>query len=272
MTTGAVGAAFSATPGDVSASLGATPIGTESLDALRHKPVKDVAREFEAMLLAQMIGAMRKTVGDSGLLQASSERRMMDGFFDMEMARSLVDKVDLGLAKQLTGELQRKHGGAANGAAAAAAVGSIDGAGATEPHGAATGSGADLLSPIAGRVSSTYGQRRDPFTGEPEFHAGLDLAAPAGTPVRAAADGTVDFSGRRGDAGNLVEIAHADGTRTRYAHLDSMKVQAGETVRAGQILGAVGSTGRSTGPHLHFAVERSGQLVDPKPLLEATVA
>ena len=82
----------------------------------------------------------------------------------------------------------------------------------------------------------------------------------------------MDFSGRRGDAGNLVEIAHADGTRTRYAHLDSMKVQAGETVRAGQVLGAVGSTGRSTGPHLHFAVERAGQPIDPKPLLAATVA
>ena len=257
MTTGAVGAA-----------LAATPIGTESIDALRHKPVKEVAREFEAMLLAQMIGAMRKTVGESGLLQASPERKMMDGFFDLEMARSLVDKVDLGLARQLTGELQRKHGDAA----ATAAVGSADGASARDAVASVPTESGDLLSPVAGRVSSTFGERRDPFTGEPDFHAGLDLAAPAGTPVRAAADGTVDFSGRRGDAGNLVEIAHADGTRTRYAHLDSMKVQAGETVRAGQVLGAVGSTGRSTGPHLHFAVERAGQLVDPKPLLEATVA
>ncbi|MFN8601886.1 MAG: peptidoglycan DD-metalloendopeptidase family protein [Candidatus Binatia bacterium] len=262
MTTGAVGAALSA-----------TPVGTESLDSLRHKPVKEVAREFEAMLLAQMIGAMRKTVGEAGLLQASPERKIMDGFFDLEMARSLVDKVDLGLARQLTGELQRKHGGAAGGAAATAGVGSADGAGVRNAAASVSAeSGGDLLNPIAGRVSSTFGERRDPFTGAPEFHAGLDLAAPAGTPVRAAADGTVDFSGRRGDAGNLVEIEHADGTRTRYAHLDSMKVQAGETVRAGQVLGAVGSTGRSTGPHLHFAVERAGQLVDPKPLLEATVA
>jgi murein DD-endopeptidase MepM/ murein hydrolase activator NlpD len=260
--------------GSVGAGLAATPIGSESLDALRHKPVKEVAREFEAMLLAQMIGAMRKTVGDSGLLQASSERKMMDGFFDMEMARSLVDKVDLGLAKQLTGELQRKHGAASDGSDAATATGAIDAAGAAPGAAgvAATIATGDLLSPIAGRVTSSYGKRSDPFTGAPEFHAGLDLAAPLGTPVRAAASGTVEFSGRRGDAGNLVEIAHADGTRTRYAHLDSTKVQAGETVRAGQVLGAVGSTGRSTGPHLHFAVERAGQLVDPKPLLETTLA
>lgn len=253
------------TTGSLGAALAATPLGLDSmasLDALRHKPVKEVAREFEAMLLAQMIGAMRKTVGESGLLQASPERKMMDGFFDLEMARSLVDQVDLGLARQLTSELQRKHG-TDDGTA------SIDGAATAGT--AATGTG-DLLAPVAGRVSSAYGERRDPFTGEPDFHAGLDLAAPLGTPVRAAADGTVEFTGRRGDAGNLVEIAHADGTRTRYAHLDSMQVKAGETVCAGQVLGAVGSTGRSTGPHLHFAVERAGQLIDPKPLLEATVA
>jgi murein DD-endopeptidase MepM/ murein hydrolase activator NlpD len=125
--------------------------------------------------------------------------------------------------------------------------------------------------PVAGRVTSEYGERRDPLTGEADFHAGLDLAAPRGTPVRAAASGTVEFSGRRGDAGNLVEIAHADGTRTRYAHLDSRKVAQGDTVHVGQVLGAVGSTGRSTGPHLHFAVERAGETIDPKPLLDGVV-
>lgn len=262
------------TTGALAAGLAATPVGSESLDTLRHKPVREVAREFEAMLLAQMIGAMRKTVGESGLLAASPERKTMDGFFDLEMARSLVDQVDLGLARQLTGELERKHGGAGDGTAANPAAGGTAAAplsvAAAGP--ATAGTGGDLLRPIAGRVTSAYGQRRDPFTGEPEFHAGLDLAAPLGTPVRAAGDGTVAFSGRRGDAGNLVEIAHPDGTRTRYAHLDGTSVRAGEAVRAGQIVGAVGSTGRSTGPHLHFAVERAGQAVDPKPLLEATAA
>jgi murein DD-endopeptidase MepM/ murein hydrolase activator NlpD len=236
----------------------------ESLDALRNKPVKDVAREFEAMLLAQMIGAMRKTVGDSGLLQASPDRKMMDGFFDMEMARSLVDQVDFGLARQLTGELERKQAAAG---AAGGAAGKVSGTAA-----ARSGTSADdLQMPVAGRVTSTFGERRDPFTGEADFHAGLDLAAPRGTPVRAAASGTVEFSGRRGDAGNLVEVAHADGTRTRYAHLDSMKVAQGDSVHAGQVLGAVGSTGRSTGPHLHFAVERAGKNIDPEPLLDGVV-
>ena len=260
--------------GALGTTLAATPLGldaTASLDALRHKPVKEVAREFEAMLLAQMIGAMRKTVGDSGLLQASPERRMMDGFFDIEMARSLVDQVDLGLARQLTGELEREHGPSDEPSVAIGRAGRTDASAAA--RGADTaflGDGVgDLVAPVAARVASAYGKRRDPFTGEPEFHAGLDLAAPLGTPVRAAADGTVAFSGRRGDAGNLVELVHDDGMRTRYAHLAGMTVQTGESVRAGQVLGAVGSTGRSTGPHLHFAVERGGHPVDPKPLLEA---
>jgi murein DD-endopeptidase MepM/ murein hydrolase activator NlpD len=249
-------------------ALAAGPIGMESIEALRNKPVKEVAREFEAMLLAQMIGAMRKTVGDSGLLQASPERKMMDGFFDIEMARGLVDKVDLGLARQLTGELERKQGATDAASAATAAESSARAA-----SGLRAGGGADdLQMPVAGRVTSAYGERRDPFTGAPDFHAGLDLAAPRGTPVRAAASGTVEFSGRRGDAGNLVELAHEDGTRTRYAHLDSMQVEVGETVRAGQVLGAVGSTGRSTGPHLHFAVERAGETIDPKSLLDGEVA
>lgn len=259
-----------------------------SLEALRQKPVEDVAREFEALLLAQMIGAMRKTVGDSGLLQASPERKLLDGFFDLELARSLVDDVELGLARQLAGEVERRHGVAVEGLDAAAETrDSADGT-ATAPgaaHDAAAARdalrawsdefaahGERLLAPVAARVSSAYGARRDPLTGEAAFHAGIDLAAPRGTPVRAAADGEVVFSGRAGDAGNLVELRHRDGTRTRYAHLESSDVRAGDVVRAGEVIGAVGSSGRTTGAHLHFVVERQGRVIDPGPLLFRTEA
>jgi len=247
------------TPG-LSGALAAGPLGAEGLEALRHKPVAEVAREFESMLLAQMIGAMRKTVGESGLLSASPERRVLDGFFDLELARSLVDQVDLGLASQLTREVE-----GADAARDSLELGAGAATRAEQWHLHVDES--ELLPPVAGRVSSAYGERVDPLTGELDFHGGLDLAAPAGTPVRAAAAGTVAFSGRRGAAGNLVELRHRDGTSTSYAHLQSMRVAAGETVAAGQVLGAVGSTGRSTGPHLHFTVERSGDPVDPAPLI-----
>jgi len=247
------------TPG-LSGALAAGPLGGEGLEALRHKPVAEVAREFEAMLLAQMIGAMRKTVGESGLLSASPERRVLDGFFDLELARSLVDQVDLGLARQLTREVEGMKD-----SSAPPELGAASPAHAEEWHLHLEES--ELLPPVAGRVTSAYGDRIHPTTGELDFHGGIDLAAPAGTPVRAAAAGTVSFSGRRGAAGNLVELQHGDGTSTSYAHLQSMRVAAGQTVAAGQVLGAVGSTGRSTGPHLHFTVERAGDAIDPAPLI-----
>jgi murein DD-endopeptidase MepM/ murein hydrolase activator NlpD len=254
----------------ITGALTAGPLGSDEIEALRHKPVAEVAREFEAMLFAQMIGAMRKTVGESGLLSASPERRTMDGFFDLELARHLVKSVDFGLARQLTRQIEGRHAAAEAGEGAGGADGTTGG-GRTGAAGSLAGSAdADapaLQSPLLAPVSSGYGERSDPITGEPDFHAGIDLAAPRGTAVRAAAAGTVLFSGRAGASGNLVELAHRDGTRTSYAHLDELQVQAGEQVAAGQVLGAVGSTGRSTGPHLHFAVRRAGVAIDPAPLL-----
>lgn len=247
--------------GAIAGAFLATPLGTEDVASLRGKPLPDVAREFEALLFAQMIGAMRKTVGDSGLLSASPERKTLDGYFDLELARQLVKSVDLGLARQLTRQVEGRQ------AAASAAAGVPGRPAAVATADAAPGDGA-LAAPLVARVSSGYGERLDPITGEPDFHAGIDLAAPRGTPVRAAADGTVVFSGVRGGAGNLVELEHADGTRTSYAHLDEIGVAPGERVAVGQVLGAVGTTGRTTGPHLHFAVHRGGVAVDPTPLLD----
>ncbi len=244
----------------VDTTLAATPLGALSAEELRRKPLAEVAREFEALLLAQMIGAMRRTVGDSGLLSASPERRMLDGFFDLELARSLVDELDLGLASQLTARLA--PGDPAGAPETRAAVRPADRAAHASP-----GDAAGLCAPVAGRVSSPYGARRDPFSGSPAFHAGLDLAAPEGTPVRAAAPGRVAFSGPSGAAGRVVRIEHPDGTTTGYAHLARAFVAPGALVEAGDVIGAVGTSGRTTGPHLHFTVERGGRPLDPAPLL-----
>jgi murein DD-endopeptidase MepM/ murein hydrolase activator NlpD len=123
--------------------------------------------------------------------------------------------------------------------------------------------------PAAGKhITSSFGYRSDPFAGSPAFHAGLDFKAPTGAPIFAAARGKVAFVGRRPGYGNCVDIDHGNGLRTRYAHMSAFRTQAGQTVRSGQVIGAVGSTGRSTGPHLHFEVRLHGKPVNPRPFLE----
>ena len=117
-------------------------------------------------------------------------------------------------------------------------------------------------------ISSGFGYRSDPFDGDAAFHAGLDFKAPFGAPVFAAAWGRVAFVGQRSGYGNVVEINHGNGLLTRYAHMSAFRTQVGQPVRAGQVIGAVGSTGRSTGPHLHFEVRLNGQPVNPRPFLE----
>ena len=124
-----------------------------------------------------------------------------------------------------------------------------------------------LLVPVQGRVSSDFGPRVHPVTGARKQHNGLDIAAPTGTPIQAPAAGTVTFAGMRGGYGYLTIIDHGDGTETRYAHQDRLSVSTGDRVDQGQIIGTVGSTGMSTGPHLHFEVRRDGEAIDPAPLL-----
>ncbi len=117
-------------------------------------------------------------------------------------------------------------------------------------------------------ISSPFGYRRDPFTGRAAMHAGLDFRGAIGTPIRAAAKGRVSFVGRRGGYGNVVEIRHGNGVMTRYAHMSKFEAKVGDRVNAGETVGRIGSTGRSTGPHLHFEVRINNRAVDPRPMLE----
>ncbi len=114
-----------------------------------------------------------------------------------------------------------------------------------------------------GRISSEYGFRSDPFTGQRRFHHGLDIAAPQGNPIRPVASGKVVFSGRKGGYGNVVDVKHLDGTVTRYAHNRVNNVKVGDAVTRDTVIGEVGSTGRSTGPHVHFEVRKRGERIDP---------
>jgi murein DD-endopeptidase MepM/ murein hydrolase activator NlpD len=112
--------------------------------------------------------------------------------------------------------------------------------------------------------SSSFGNREDPLTGRLAFHAGVDFAAPAGSVIRAAAAGIVAFAGFHPAFGWMIEIEHGNQLVTRYAHASRLDVRRGQLVRAGDAVAAVGSSGRSTGPHLHFEVLRQGQPIDPR--------
>ena len=120
------------------------------------------------------------------------------------------------------------------------------------------------------RYTSSYGFRYDPFNGGSAMHAGVDMAGAHGEPVYAAASGTVMQAGRSGGYGNLVELGHGKGIDTRYGHLSAIVVRPGEHVNQGQLIGRMGSTGRSTGTHLHYEVRIDGQAVNPRRFLEAS--
>jgi murein DD-endopeptidase MepM/ murein hydrolase activator NlpD len=119
-------------------------------------------------------------------------------------------------------------------------------------------------------ISSGFGYRSDPFTGVGAFHAGLDFRGPYGAPIYAAAKGVVSFAGYRSGYGNCVEIDHGNGLLTRYAHMSVLRASVGQVVSPGQSIGAIGNSGRSTGPHLHFEVRVNDRPVNPRPFLEAT--
>lgn len=114
-----------------------------------------------------------------------------------------------------------------------------------------------------GRVTSNFGYRKDPFHGGTKFHAGMDLGAPTGTPVYATGDGYVKRARWSGGYGNLVEMEHGFGYQTRFGHMSRIIVAEGQFVRRGQMVGMVGSTGRSTAPHLHYEVRINGQPTQP---------
>lgn len=120
-----------------------------------------------------------------------------------------------------------------------------------------------LIAPVPGRVTSGYGMRRHPILGYRRMHAGLDFRAAHGTPIYAVTDGTVQFAGRNGGHGNHVRLSHGGGLATGYSHMSRIAVSVGARVRRGQVIGYVGSTGLSTGPHLHYEMYRNGQAVNP---------
>ncbi|NLI78980.1 MAG: M23 family metallopeptidase [Candidatus Riflebacteria bacterium] len=135
----------------------------------------------------------------------------------------------------------------------------------TRPAGQTAAQG--LLWPVRGSVSSGFGMRRHPITRRRSFHPAIDIRARPGTPVIAPVGGMVVSAGRAGGMGRMVKVRTASGLTLYFGHLSAIRCARGQHLRRGQVLGLVGSTGRSTGPHLHFSVARAGRYLDPMPLL-----
>jgi murein DD-endopeptidase MepM/ murein hydrolase activator NlpD len=121
---------------------------------------------------------------------------------------------------------------------------------------------------VSWRLSSPYGYRPDPFTGVRSFHTGIDMVAPLGTSIKASMAGKVAAAGYNQVYGNYVIVSHSGGYQTLYAHMTTILVKLGQNVNQGSVLGKLGSTGYSTGPHLHFSVYKNGQLINPLSVLK----
>ena len=120
----------------------------------------------------------------------------------------------------------------------------------------------------SGWISSLYGYRKDPFTGKRAFHKGIDIAGKEGSKVMAVASGVVSFAGSKSGFGMMVEIRHGNGYTTRYGHNKKLFVETGDLITKGEVIGLLGSTGRSTGPHVHFEVALNDKTVDPQKFMK----
>ena len=222
--------------------------------------LKQIAAEFESMLLVQMLKDMRKAgAWDEAEENDTFGAQSLFETIDVELAGHLARARGMGLQEQLLNAFDRTQPVAPT-TESAPAAGTVAPP-AAKPERAAL----KLVSPVNGAVTSEFGWRRDPFTNRTKFHQGVDLKAAYGEEIKAAAAGTVVFSGEQGGYGTSVVIEHADGTKTRYAHLSAALVQKGDPIGAGQPLGRAGRSGRATGPHLHFEViARNGARVAPQ--------
>ncbi len=239
---------------------------TDSPEAIR-----EVARQFESVFLHQVFKTMRQTLPKDGMLSAGFGGEVFTDMLDQQYADQASATGSLGLANlialDLGAEEQELPGATPKGDLAALRRGlgmRAFGANAAQLRGP-TSQG--FAMPVVGRVSSPYGMRQLDHEDEPRLHEGIDFAAPEGTPIRAARDGVVEFAGVRGGYGNTVVVDHGDGTKSLYAHASVLNVREGQRVRKGAEIAQVGSTGHSTGPHLHFEVRRNGEAVDPTSLL-----
>lgn len=247
--------------------------------ALNKEERKRLSAQFESLLVHELVKSMRSTVntGDSDFGVSMSTDLM-----DQSLSEVVAGRLGLGehLLKQLDpsqiarpprsriSALPSTRGSTPNPAAALERT-----VARTHPRPRATLPRLDKISlvqarpdarlPVQGRISSSFGPRVDPIHGATKEHHGIDIAAERGAEIYAVRDGRVRFAGEKGGYGKTVEIEHRDGSISRYAHAERIHVRVGDRIEAGECIADVGSTGRSTGPHLHFEIRKYGKAVDP---------
>lgn len=242
--------------------------------------LRKVSQEFEAVFIAYMLKVMRETIEESGLTEGGPGKSIYTELFDQEIAQSMSKRGMLGISdlmyRNLVDSVVKEDSGEKNAAmpeqeAAPAAPKPVP-EGKHETNDGKVREISRMQLPVAAPVSSAFGPRQDPFTQRKTFHKGLDLAAPEGMKVVPALPGKVIATGYEKGYGNYVFVQHSEGLQTRYGHLGEVHVKSGDTVTTDHSLGTVGSTGRSTGPHLHFEAVRMGTPVDPLPAFRTQLA
>ena len=229
-----------------------------------------LASEFESMLLNQMLREMRKA-GRWEDEDGESDNSLSALFetLDAEFSKQMTRAQGFGLTRELMAAFDRsgpgEHGAVALTPAASRLSLVPSEFGADTDRSVERERTSPALDVTGGRdITSAFGYRRDPFTGATTFHRGVDLRAAYGQDVATSAGGTVTFSGTQGGYGTTVVVQHANGTRTRFAHLSVALVAPGQAVEPGQVVGRAGSSGRATGAHLHLEVtDRAGRPLNP---------
>jgi murein DD-endopeptidase MepM/ murein hydrolase activator NlpD len=241
----------------------------EADSAKRDSELKKASQEFESLFIAYLLKVMRDTIVQSGLTEGGFGKEVYTELFDQEVSRGIAQHGALGISELIYRRLSAQAPLPVPGGEAKPEKGDPKPPSHVPPSPRIDSPDKleseipDFKLPLQAPISSGYGIRKDPFSHQLRQHMGIDLAAPEGTEVRAAQGGRVVFAGCERDYGNSVIVQHPEGFQTRYAHLGSTSVKAGDIVACEEVLGVVGTTGHSTGPHLHFEVIRNGERIDP---------
>jgi murein DD-endopeptidase MepM/ murein hydrolase activator NlpD len=259
---------------DTLSSISSPVSGPKPADASRtaseRQMIVELAQEFESMMLLQMLKQMRQAMADDETREDGLSASTMLDTVDSELARQLSRAGGFGLARMMIPAIAQRD--VPPELPAEAASDHLPGRPAASERPAvqpapslpvADTEAMRLDLGATARVTSAFGWRTDPLTATQRFHGGIDLGAPYGQSVPAAANGRVVEVGDQGNYGTTVVIDHGSGVRTRYAHLSAVTVAVGDQVGQSQEIGRIGQSGRATGPHLHFEVTRDGRRIDP---------